>query len=117
MRRYEREDFNMIKEWSSVPLTILPKTGLIVPNVAAGFLVSTDTNYCFLEPFIGNPKADKEERDIALFTIIDGLIDEAKRLGFDLVFGVLSHPKMIERGLKRGFVKIIGNQQIIGRKL
>lgn len=107
----------MISKWSGVPLTILPKTGLIVPNVAVGFLVSTDTNYCFFEPFIGNPKVDKEERNTALFTIIDGLIDEAKRMGYDLIFGVLSHPKMIERGLERGFVKIIGNQQIIGRKL
>lgn len=117
MRRYERSDFEMIKDWSGVPLNILPKTGFIVPNVAVGFLVATDTNYCFLEPFIGNPKVDKEERDVAIFTIIDELLAEAKRLGYDLVFGVLSHPKMIERGMNRGFVKIIGNQQIIGRKL
>lgn len=117
IRRYEKSDFNSISTWSGVPLNILPTVGLIEPDVAVGFLVQTDTNYCFLEPFIANKARPKEERNVAIYAIADGLLAEAKHRGFDMVFCILSHPRMIERAHDLGFVNVVGQQHLLGRKL
>lgn len=47
----------------------LPQLGVIVPGVAAGFLYRTDSSLGFLDGFISNPAAPKEERAAALLHI------------------------------------------------
>lgn len=117
IRPYQKSDFNEIAAWSGVPLNILPQVGLIAPGVAVGFLVQTDTNYCFFEPFIANRATDKETRNTAIYAIADGLLAEAKQLGYDLAFCILTHPRMIERAHTLGFVDVVGQQRLLGKRL
>lgn len=117
MRRYQTADWETIRTWKDLPFDYIPKVGFYVPDVAVGFLVQTDTKYCFLEPFIGNPKSDKEVRDLALYTIMDALLREAKELKYDLVLGIADHPTMLRRAFDMGFNRIVGEHSLIGRKL
>ena len=69
-------------------MDFLSDIGFVVPGVASGFLVTTNVNCCFLEPFISNPKAPKELRDKALKEILESLEDKASKIGIRLIYGV-----------------------------
>jgi hypothetical protein len=110
VRAYSDRDFPEIQVWyrsrgMSAIEDCLPQFGFIAPGIAAGFLVQTDTKYCFLEPFISNPTSTIEERDEALNLIMFNLINLAKLLEFKYIFGVSRSQGMISRALRHGFVE------------
>jgi hypothetical protein len=117
IRAYTMDDLDTICRWHPIPEQMFPQTGFYEPNVAAGFLVSTDTAYCFLEPFIANPEVSKEERDVALYAIIGALVAKAKELGYEMALGLTTSPTMLERGLKMGFFPLVGKYDGIGKRL
>jgi hypothetical protein len=88
----------------------LPKTGYIVPGIAAGFVMLTDCNSCILEPFIANPYTFAEDREEALKEILSKLCDAAKDMGYTRVFGFSTNLKMVWRAQKIGFKVIETNQ-------
>lgn len=90
-------------QWPVVPPAVLPKTGLIVPGFAAGFLYKTDSNLAWLEWAVVNPQSDRILRREALDAVLGGLFEEAKKAGFEAVFTSVSHPGLIERYKKLGF--------------
>lgn len=108
-RKYGYRDFRAISQWYEArsltvpPHDALPKEGIIVPGVAAGFLMQTDTSSCILEPFIANPKASIGLRNEALNLILHQLTERAKQLGYDRAFGFASSETMIKRSLDQGF--------------
>lgn len=109
LRRYKLSDYEEVNSWfrkykgNDFPKEHLAPTGFIVPGIAVGFLIKTDANCCFLEPFIANTDASPEDRDKALTQILTSLISEAKALDFNFIFGISTAPTMIERALKLGF--------------
>jgi hypothetical protein len=120
--RYQPWMYDTVNDWfyqhkgDSIPEPLLAKTGFIVPGVAVGFLIQTDTDVCFLEPFISNPKASKELRQAGLAAIVDALEHEASRLGYRFVYGVATAPTMIEHGIGRGWVDM-GDHKVIAKEL
>ena len=107
-RKYTSEDFNQVRDWynnrSLAPIEdLLPQVGFIVPGIAAGFLMQTDTKCCILEPFISNPFAESLDRKDALDLIMGELILEAYRLGYNRIYGFSTRPSMIERAKQYGF--------------
>lgn len=107
-RKYKTEDYPEVLSWWEarkirMPEDVLSSIGSIVPGIAAGFLIRTNTSACIFEPFIANPRASKEDRNTALNAIMVDLVQEARLLGFKRVFGFSSNEPMIERALKVGF--------------
>lgn len=84
----------------------LPTVGFIVPGIAGGFLMQTDTNSCIFEPFIANPESYGQDRDEALIQIMQDLLNAAKDKGYKRVFGFSTHPGMVSRALSLGFTII-----------
>lgn len=111
----------MINQWykdrkcDSLPEPFLPPTGFIVPGVAVGFLINTDCNICFLEPFISNPKASQELRSLALNDIMEHLEREASKLGYRFIYGIASAPTMIEHAVKRKWINM-GNSTVLAKE-
>lgn len=108
VRKYSDSDFEQVSSWfnkRNIPIEqdYLPKHGFIEPGVAAGFIYSTDANFCIFECFIGNPAKSKEERDVALNDIVAAMIGEAKELGFKDAYGFATSQNMIRRGMEQGF--------------
>lgn len=107
-RTYRSSDLEEIRSWyekrsmTCIP-DLLPPIGVIVPGIACGFIMRTDTKACILEPFIANPDALQGQRDEALTQILQTLVIKAKEFGCTHVFGFSSSPTMVKRALDQGF--------------
>lgn len=91
VRDYDYKDYNQISSWfhawgiKPIPEEMLPKLGAIVDSVAVGFLYQTDSDMAVLDSYLSNPKAEKEDKNLALDAITDLLITKAKQLGFTVI--------------------------------
>lgn len=122
MIRYTPDQYNEVNSWFKqhkgvdIPEQFLPPTGFVVSGIAAGFLIKTDCNVCFLEPFIANPKADKEVRSTAIASIVESLEKEAKSLGYRFIYGIATAPTMIKHGTDRGWLNM-GDSTVIIKEI
>lgn len=111
MQFYEvgEEDYEEINGWykghNLDPLDndLFPLTGIIVPGIAAGFLIRTDCAVAFLEGFVTNPLADKENRRIAIDKIAEHLIEDGKDKGVRTFMALTEHPSIVGLCEKYGF--------------
>jgi hypothetical protein len=108
VRKYQKSDYNEITTWFhdrkiAIEEGFLPEHGFIWPGVAAGFIYKTDSNFCLFENFIGNPQVTKEQREEALVKIVSSMIDKARELGFERIYGFATSQGMIRRGAEQGF--------------
>ena len=114
MEPYKSEHYHQIYNWCMVrdmvvpPRWILPETGIIVPYVAVGFLILTNTKCGILDFFISNPLSDKKERDQALDLITINLIELSIDMDLKMIACNSQHPAIKERALKHGF-NFLGN--------
>lgn len=90
-------------QWPSIPLSFLPKTGIIVDDCAAGFLYCTDSKLCWLEFVVVDKSADKQRRRDALDLLISESIEIAKESGYMVMFSSVSHAGLIQRYKNHGF--------------
>jgi hypothetical protein len=110
MRRFTVEDYNEISTWylsrnmTPVRQDFLPPVGFIVPGVAAGFIMQTDSNLAILEPFISNKESKSIERHEALDKIMAALVEYAKSTECKGIFGFSTSHPMIRRALRQGFI-------------
>lgn len=108
IRKYNKSDFEEVSSWfhkRNIPIAedYLPKHGFIAPGIAAGFIYSTDANFCIFECFIGNPDVSTDEREKALTKIVSAMIEQSKELGFKEAYGFATSQSMIRRGMQQGF--------------
>jgi len=90
-------------QWPKIPLTMLPQTGYIVDDLCAGFLYQTDSNIAWLEFIISNPESTKDDRSKALDILIDRLSEDARGMGFTMIFSSINHSNLINKYEKNGF--------------
>lgn len=63
----------------------IPGHGFIIKDLAAGFLICTDTKVCMMEFFVSNPNSDKSMRKAAISKIASALISKATALGYETI--------------------------------
>lgn len=91
MKYYTEADYTKIASWLrqrgfQVPMPDdLPEIGLVERDVAAGFLVLTDTSCAIIDFLVSNPSANKVRVGRAINEIADGLLGHAKRAGMKRV--------------------------------
>lgn len=73
-------------DWPEIPPEFLPTTGMIVPDVAAGFLYFTDSKVAMIEWIVSNPKAKNRDVYEAIVDIIRGLKSKARAEGYEAIF-------------------------------
>lgn len=87
MVEFKDTHYDEIKEWYEAWLLVpppkdsLPGYGLIVPGVAAGFLIWTDAKIGILEFFISNPRITPYQRSLALDELVPALIQHGMNTG------------------------------------
>ncbi len=97
---YKARDQYMLKpDW-------IPPQGLIVPGIAAGFLIRTNTNIGILEHFVTNPAASKKDRRLAIDMIASRLISAGKSMGMLGFLALSSHPAIFALCEKHGLVEL-----------
>lgn len=80
-----------------------PPFGLVVDDIAIGFLYRTDAAHiAWLDGVVTDPASTKEQRAEALSKLIPALYAEADRQGIRLVFATTSAPSLVELGKASG---------------
>jgi hypothetical protein len=108
-KEFDKTDYPSLCEWyrqygqTPPQFEDLPDYGLIVPSVAAGFLVQTDTPLAMLDFFIGNRQMPKDKRNQALNEIVSGLIGAGSALGFKCFRADTQLETVRRRALDSGF--------------
>ena len=96
---------------------VLPKFGLIVPGIAAGFMYITDDNrIALLEGFVTNPKAGMKAKDKAITDLTDMLVLIAQGKKVKHVFGLTDTKSIVNKSKTLGF-KEVGNYTLIYQEL
>jgi hypothetical protein len=109
MRLYSKYDYDVIAKWCrirDIPVPsedILPETGIIIENVAVGFLILTNNNCAIIDFYISNPFSSKKDRKDA-FDLIDNLLVElAYEAGAKKIICSTQHPNIEQRAINHGF--------------
>lgn len=89
--------------WPVAPIDCLPPTGFIVDEYCVGYLYLTNSNIALLEWVVGNPKADKEKRSLALDFLLEELIESARAAGKKAIFSTTKNKKFSDRLVKHNF--------------
>lgn len=109
MRTYDLDDYPELASWfkaRGMPQPKdedLPDEGKIVPGIAAGFLVQTDTKTATLDFFISNPATSTAARDGAILAIAKELIGRAYVLGYSRVRVCSQLDTIVRRARALGF--------------
>lgn len=103
IRAFNDSDLKEIQSWytergvSLNAMRWLPRSGYIVPGIAAGFCFETDTPIGLLEGFVTNPKAHSAERHWAIREITARLIEDAGSKGIRQVIAITKVPSFMVR--------------------
>ena len=112
MKVYQEKDYKTISHWCALrdmeppPEWSLPELGVMVENIAVGFLILTNNNCAFLDFYISNPMSDKTMRSRALDQITEALIDTAKDLRVKLVMCNTASFPVKERARRHDFESV-----------
>ena len=122
IKRYDPEDFIELQSWYKKrginfdDSSLLPSVGFIVPGVGAGFIYVTDSSVYFIEGFITNPDASKDNRNESLDLITVYLISYSKAMNCKIIKCETSCPEIELRGMKHGF-KCLGKVTSLVKEL
>ncbi len=115
-RKFRKPDIGQIETWLSsrhlsppsmtALAAMLPKNGFIVPGVAVGFVYLTDSCIAFLDYFVANPEASKDERNVALDLITQAILVEAKKQGCTVAHCNSRIGAIVHRAKNFGFKEI-----------
>ena len=109
MRAYEKKDYADISRWCALrdvappPEWALPENGFFSPDLAAGFLILTDTKVGIIDFYISNPLADKVMKSRALDRITQKLLEIAKDNDLKMVICSTKNEAIKKRALRNGF--------------
>lgn len=124
----EDEHYPIIALWwhehkfPATPAFLLPKTGLVMLGkddqpLCVGFLYSTDGGFAAMDHIVSDPSSDKEERSLALDTLILNLFEIAKMNGARMVSAASNHPALVERYEKLGFKRYDEGVTHLGKEI
>lgn len=111
IRRYTSKDYDVIANWyiqrklTPPQPRMLSDMGFIVDNRVVGWLYLTNSNTAFIEWVIARPKTTAYLRRESLAKLVGVLVDTASMLGYDIIFGMSSHPGIGREAKKLGLVK------------
>lgn len=91
----------------SIVLASMPKHGYIAIEhgrcLAAGFIRLIEGGYCQIDTLVSNPNARPGERNRALKTVVDRLIQDAKGMGIKGIVSWTDSHDVVRRAVSIGF--------------
>ncbi len=107
LRQYHHSDFKDIAAWgkqwgADYREDQFPKTGFIVPGIAAFFLYSTDSSVCYLENLIANKDVNGPERSEAIDQLVEVALATAKDMGFKVAYACTDIGQVVYRAIQAG---------------
>lgn len=112
IEKYEHEKhYSLVERWllargmKPQSKELFSNEGTVVNGNAIGFLFVTNSKQAYIDNFVSNPGASKEERDLALDELIENLEERAKFVGVKLLNVVTGLDSIKERFEKHGYLK------------
>lgn len=96
-------------------VSLLPSTGFVADEIAAGFLYLTDSRQAFMDAFVSDPRPTKEARGAAIGQIIEAIITLARSRGVRTLSGAISVPSLATHVAKYGFTMITNCYYVYGK--
>ena len=109
IRDLEDNDYETLCSWWSVhnfvapPKSILPGTGYICDEIAAGYLYLTNSSICWMEWVVCDPDSEKAKRSAAINGLIDHICKQARFVGGIIVYTSTNNFAFAHRIKKLGF--------------
>lgn len=109
IRDLEKDDYPTLVGWWEAqkfpvpPEVILPSTGYMSDEMAAGYLYLTNSRIAWLEWVVADPKAPKCPRSKAIDEVVNHICNAAKITGAALVFTSANLFPFCERLRRLGF--------------
>jgi hypothetical protein len=94
----------------------LSDIGLVVDDVAIGFLYTTNSELCYIDCFVADPDACEFKRSEALDILLREIEGLALDLGFSMAQAFSALPAMCKRVLDHGY-KSHGSHTIFNKEL
>ena len=114
IKHLSSDDFESVAKWQALhdqgPFKIrlrredFPQAGFIIEDLAAAFLMTTNSKTCFIEGFVSNPEAPIVKRARAVQLLIYDLILRAEKLGYHQVIAFTSKDSMIRELMNNDMV-------------
>jgi hypothetical protein len=107
----------LVHEWARLrglgpnagDVSLLPPTGFVADGIVAGFLyVVTGCKQAFMDGFVSDPRATREQRGQAIHEIMDAIVVEARELGIRALCGAISVPSLALHVEACGFTVLKG---------
>jgi hypothetical protein len=98
--------------WPELPKAMFPKNGYIVhrgeKDLYSCFLYESDSAISWMEWFVGNKNTTKQERDGAKDYLINYVSEEAKKLGYKVLYTSVRKGALLNSLTDSGFVPEAG---------
>lgn len=112
LRIWTPDDYPILQGWWSghgwppVPQRILPPLGVILDDIAAGFLYMDNggTGVAMMEWLVTNPEKKPFESARALSRVVGFLKSEAKRMDYPIILSTCKQPGLARLLNREGFV-------------
>lgn len=107
--RYLPEDYEQLKVWYAArgldapSAEAIPKTGIIIPGIAIGFLLRTDGPIALIWGLVSNPAVDQGTREKAVELVVDRLESLARNSGFIQIVGLTVQEKVLGYARKKKY--------------
>ncbi len=107
----------LVHEWSRLrklgpdagDVSLLPPTGFVADGIVAGFLyVVAGCKQAFMDGFVSDPRATKEERGTAIREIMIAIMVDAREMGIRALCGAISVPSLALHVEACGFTVLKG---------
>ena len=120
---YTKDDYKVLQSWwdarkiAHIPERYLSTMGIMVENVACGFIYTTDSAMAIIENFVSNPETPKDIRNKALDLIIECMLDYCLATGIESIVAFSELPVIVERAKKFSFVVPEGSYKMMTRRV
>lgn len=88
---------------------LYPSTGFVSDGCFCGFLYETGTSLAYLDGFISDPSATKEQRSEALSALVESLVGLAKERGIKMLHCFTKAPTLKSQAKASGFSPMGGD--------
>lgn len=91
--------------WTPPQKDFLPTIGVVVEEVAAGFLYVTNSKVCWVDWIISDKNYRGEDRDDIINVVLASLEEISKDYDAKFLYALIKHKKLMEKYEAMGYVK------------
>lgn len=117
------KDYQKISSWftgygkTTPEKSTFSKVGLIIEDLAAVWILKTDSDITIAEPMIGNPAAESSKRGNAVEALFEAALAYSRSIGAKRVFALTTNKTLGKRLKALGSEEVTGGLQLFRKEI